>query len=88
MRLILLAALLSGCATTPEVVFTLGPRYINETGDTDVAASIAIKQRFGAHGVCQYVHQSEPQHGAPFNDFDEITSDHVGCGVAFGGNPR
>lgn len=83
----IMAALLSSCAYTPEVTVMVGPRRINSTGDPDFAATIAVMQLFGerGHGVVGCVHQSEPQHGTPFNDDAEETFDTCGAGARWGG---
>lgn len=79
-----LAALLSGCATSPEVTALLGPRKLNN-GDQDVALTILLIQKFGLHGVTGCIHTSEPTHGGPFRDDPEDTSDTCGLGLRFGG---
>lgn len=90
MRRFLLAAtlLLSGCAYSPELTLLLGQKRIE--GDVEVGVTATVLQRFGerGHGVCGLAHASDPQHGKPFNDDEEITFDLKGCGGRWGGNPR
>jgi hypothetical protein len=84
MKLALLAVLLlAGCATAPEVTLIAGPRWIDE--QPDVAVTIMLMQRYGKHGIGGCVHQSEPQHGPPFNGEDEQVFDSCGAGWRWGG---
>jgi hypothetical protein len=84
---LLLAALLAGCSTyKPEVTVLFGPKRIER--DTEIGLTLSIVQRFGEHGACGYVHSSDPQHGAPFNNEHEFTLDAAGCGPRWGGDKR
>ena len=88
MRFILLAAcFLAGCATTPEVSFQLGDRRTSLDSEHQVAVVIELRTYFGPHAFCSWVHNSEPQNGAPFNDHYEKTFDQPGCGAKWGGQP-
>jgi hypothetical protein len=88
MRKSLLAALavLSGCAYTPELTVIAGPRW--SEGERDTAVTFMLVQRHGEHIVSGCAHNSLPSRGAPFNDEYEVTFDHCGPGVRFGGKRK
>lgn len=81
-----LAVLLAGCAHSPELTVLVGPKRIED--DAQVGLTLMLTQRFGEHGACGYAHGSDPSHGKPFNDQEEITFDSVGCGARFGGKKK
>lgn len=83
MRWLIVALVLTGCAYQPEVTVTLGPKRVEHV--TEIGATLTIAQRFGRHGVCEYNHGSDPQHGSPLNNSEEMTWDHIGCGARWGG---
>lgn len=78
----LLALLLVGCANT-EVTAQVGPRFWNRE-DPEWALQLDISHRFGKHGICSYLHNSEIGHGPPFNDEFENTTDMFACGARWG----
>ena len=78
------ACLLAGCATTPELTVLWGPRRYE--GHRDTAVTFMLLQKIGKHTVVGCTHQSEPQHGRPFNSESEQTFDSCGLGARFGGN--
>jgi len=63
-----------------------GPRW--SEGERDIAVTILLLQRYGNHGVAGCAHNSLPSRGEPFNDRPEITFDHCGTGVRWGGQRR
>jgi hypothetical protein len=78
--------LLSGCAFQPELTVIAGPR--RSEGRDDTALTFMLLQRVGQHGITGCVHQSEGQHGRPFNSEPEETFDTCGFGGRWGGKPR
>lgn len=79
---LLLPVLCAGCAHT-EVTALFGPRQVDRD-NSDFSLTLQVIERFGKHGACGYVHDSEVFHGPPFNHHDELTTDQIGCGVRFG----
>lgn len=79
---------LCGCAYTPEFTMIAGPKRIED--DREFGVTMMLLQKFGerGHGVCGLGHASDPQHGAPFNDDEEVTMDSGGCGFRVGGGKR
>ncbi len=63
-----------------------GPR--RHEGHRDTAATFMLLQRIGKHAVGGCIHQSEVQHGQPFNGEDEETFDSCGFGARWGGKER
>ena len=78
--LLLLCVLLAGCART-EVTVLFGPRRVD--GDTAPGAMLQVSRLFGRHGICAYVHQSDPTSGRPFNDRYDSNSDLGACGLTW-----
>jgi hypothetical protein len=70
-------ALLAACAGT-EVTVLVGPRSVD--GDSAPGAMLNVSRRIGEHGICSYVHLSDPSSGRPFNDNGETNDDIAGCG--------
>lgn len=80
----LLTLLLAGCSYGPELTVLVGPKRV-EYDRQEIGATLMLIQRFGKHGACGYVHGSDPGHGRPFNDEEEMTFDNAGCGARWGG---
>ncbi len=85
---VLCALALTGCATTgytPEFTILAGQKRIED--NTEVGVMFTLLQRFGekGHGVGGCGHGSDPQHGKPFNDDDEMVFDLCGAGGRWGG---
>jgi hypothetical protein len=80
---------LSGCAGlsySPELTVIFGPSRFEGTNEPH--ATFMLLQRFGQRGVAGCVHSSEPRHGYPFNDDEEMTMDTCGVGGRWGGKPQ
>ena len=77
---LLLCVLLAGCART-EVTLLFGPRRVD--GVMAPGAMLQVSQLFGRHGICSYVHESDPTSGKPFNDRYDPDSDLGACGLTW-----
>ena len=79
-----LIAAVTGCTHT-EVTVLFGPR--TSEGETDLALTFQVLQQIGESRVrCGYAHSSAIDKGEPFHpEREEITFDHLGCGLKWGG---
>lgn len=85
-KLLSLCILISGCATTPEFSWSLGPRESDD--GHHMAVQFELRQQIGDRAFCALLHNSEPQNGAPFNDNYETTFNQIACGMKWGGKAR
>jgi hypothetical protein len=76
-----LACLLTGCANL-EVTALLGPRTVE--GESEPGAFLMIARPIGKHGLCSYLHTSNPARGVPFNDKPSVEIDGGMCGWRWG----
>lgn len=83
---IVLCLAAAGCAYRPELAITAGPRALN--GNVEPGATFIVRQQISDHAECDFVHQSDPIVGWPFNDLPDISDSTLGCGVRFGGGRR
>lgn len=81
--IVLISIFLSACSGLSTTLL-IGPRYIHNTNTTEIAGSIITMKKFKQHGVCGHIHQSVVNKGPPFNNKDEVVTEHAGCGFTWG----
>jgi hypothetical protein len=81
--LVALSLAIAGCAHT-ELTVLLGPRSVD--GDSAPGGFLQLSRRFGRHGICSYVHTSDPTSGRPFNNRHDPNEDMAGCGFTWRGS--
>lgn len=77
--------LLAGCTSTQVQVLLHGKLRDGGFTGRGPTATLRVQHYVNDRVVCEYEHISHIRDGEPFNNRDEDTLDHVGCGFEFGG---
>lgn len=83
--LALFVILLAGCTSTQVQVLLHGKLRDGGFTGRGPTATLRVQHYVNDRVVCEYEHISHIRDGEPFNNRDEDTLDHVGCGFVFGG---